>query len=302
MTDKQLEINLLRKQLEMAQDQNRLLQNELAATNQGFLALTMELEQKNEEAQSATHLLMQMARMSTMGELAASIAHELNNPMAIISLRIESLMAQLPCDDGKQKLLKIISSEVDRMANLISSLLDFSRRHNQRIISSVDVSREIEYSLELIDFRFRKSHVQINRFYQPDLPMLEVDRAQLQQVFLNLFTNASDAMPRGGVLTISISEDVAESACLAIDISDSGSGIHPDDLVRVMDPFYTTKPEGKGTGLGLSICRSIVHENHGRITISSEVGQGTTVSLKFPIAFGKCADQELTPPIQSLGG
>lgn len=279
-----METNFEINSFETSLDQNRLLKDELAATNQGLLALTLELEQKNEEAQAAAHLLMQMARLSTIGELAASIAHELNNPLAIISLRIESLMEQIPSEDAKQKLLKIISSEVDRMSNLISNLLDFSHRNNQRVISSVDVCRETEYCLELIDFRFRKGRIQINRFFQPELPLLEVDRAQLRQLFLNLFTNASDAMSHGGVLTISIRQELSGKPCIAIDIRDDGAGIHPDDLGRVMEPFYTTKPEGKGTGLGLSICRRIVHENMGSITIASELGRGTTVSIRFPIS------------------
>lgn len=252
----------------------------MAATNQGLIALTMEMEEKNEEVQALTEQLWQVARMATMGELVASIAHELNNPLATVSLRVESLVAQIPPHDPKQRPLQIISREVERMAALVEKLLNFSRR-GQRQLLKVDICREVEYALELIHYHFRKNGIRVTRDYQTELPMLYADCQELQQLFLNLFINASDAMPEGGMLTIRICSEPSD--CVAIDIVDTGMGIRPDDLSQVMDPFFTTKPEGKGTGLGLSICRRIVHEHRGIITITSTVDEGTTVGLKFPI-------------------
>jgi len=285
MSEHSIETGSAKKQLEEVQRQNRLLQEELDATNRGLLALTKELEEKNEEVQAMTQQLWQVAKMATMGELAASIAHELNNPLATVSLRVESLAAQVPPDDPKQRSLQIISQEVERMGALVKNLLDFSRR-SRRQVAAVDVCREIEYTLELIHYQFRKNRINVRRDYQPDLPLIHADRQELLQLFLNLFTNASDAMPQGGTLTIRVYTGYADTDWVAVDIADTGMGIQPDDLAKVMDPFFTTKPKGKGTGLGLSICRRIVQEHHGLITITSEVDKGTTVSLKLPIRNG----------------
>jgi signal transduction histidine kinase len=271
----------LKQQLQEALQSNRLLQEELAATNRGLLALTMEIEKKNEEVKAITQQLWQMARMATMGELAASLAHELNNPLTTVSLLVESLTAQIPSDDPQQRALQVIAREVDRMAALVKSLLDFSRRSPLQV-AIVDICREIEHTLDLMQHDYRKKGVSVRRDYQAGLPPLYADRQELQQLFLNLFINAGDAMPQGGTLTVRVY--AVDTAHITIDIADTGIGIRPDDLPLVMEPFFTTKPEGKGTGLGLSICRRIVQEHHGgKISIASEVDRGTTVSLKLPV-------------------
>lgn len=282
MSETSEEIRSLKNQLAEVLQRNRLLQEELDATNSGLLALTMELDLKNEEVQVLTQQLWQMSRMATMGELAASIAHELNNPLMTVSLRAESLANQIPSNDPKQRALQIISQEVERMGTLVKNLLDFSRR-SQRQVSKVDVCRELENTLELIYYQFRKNRVSVRRDYTPELPLIHADCQELQQLFINLFTNASDAMPQGGTLTFRVYAEQADTDYVAIDIIDTGMGIQPDDLAKVMDPFFTTKPKGKGTGLGLAICRRIVQEHHGLLIITSEVDKGTTVSLKLPV-------------------
>ncbi len=289
MNDPNIDIGTLKEQLYQTLKQNRLLQEELEATNRGLIALTMELEAKKEEIQAITQQLWQAARMATVGELAARIAHELNNPLTTVSLRVESLIAQVPYDVPQQRQLQIISQEVERMATLVKNLLDFSRR-NQRQISIIDICLEIERSLELISYHFRKNRIIIERDYQPELPLLPADRQELQQLFLNLFTNAGDAMPQGGTLTIRIYAKHADADWVAVDIADTGMGIQPDDLPRVMEPFFTTKPEGKGTGLGLPICRRIVQSHHGMITIASKAAKGTTVSVNLPVIDGGSAE------------
>lgn len=282
MTETSKIIHYLKNQLEEALQQNRLLQEELDATNRGLLALTTELDVKNEEVQVITQQVWQLSRMATMGELAASIAHELNNPLTTVSLRAESLAALIPVNDLKQRSLQIICQEVERMGTLVKNLLDFSRR-SQRQVTTINVCQELEHTLELIYYLFRKNKIVIKRDYQSGLPMINADCQGLQQVFINLFTNASDAMLQGGTLTIKVYKEHTDTVYIVIDISDTGIGIKPDDLAKVMDPFFTTKLESKGTGLGLSICRRIVQEHHGLIVITSEVDMGTTVSLKLPI-------------------
>jgi len=165
MTKTSETIHSLKNQLEEALQQNRLLQEELDATNRGLLALTTELDVKNEEVQVITQQLWQLSRMATMGELAASIAHELNNPLTTVSLRAVSLAAQIPTNDLKQRSLQIISQEVERMSTLVKNLLDFSRR-SQRQVSTVNVCRELEHTLELIYYLFRKNKIIVRRDYQ----------------------------------------------------------------------------------------------------------------------------------------
>jgi signal transduction histidine kinase len=169
----------------------------------------------------------------------------------------------------------------------VANLLQFSRR-GQPQISSVDVREELENTLALIHYHLRNHRIAVVRQFAPEVPMIHTDRQQLRQVFLNLLTNASDAMPQGGTLTLGVAVLALETGVPAavIEFTDTGVGIAPADMPKVMEPFFTTKEEGKGTGLGLAICRRIIQEHHGTIEISSAVGQGTTVRLALPMANG----------------
>lgn len=235
------------------------------------------LQQKTEQLQTMSQQLWQTAKLATMGELSASIAHELNNPLGTVTLRVEGLLEDLEGDEPHRRDLQVIEQEVERMAGLVANLLQFSRRSHQQI-STIDVCEEIDNTLDLIQFHLRNRRIQVVRQYTPDLPRVQADRQQLRQVFLNLFTNASDAMPQGGTLTIR----TATNGDVAIEIADTGSGIPPELLDRVKEPFFTTKPLGKGTGLGLAICQRIVQEHHGAFTLTSREGQGTTARITLP--------------------
>ncbi len=239
------------------------------------------LKGKTEEIKTMTQQLWQTAKLATMGELAASIAHEMNNPLAILSLRIESLLASVPETSEAHHELEVMVEEVDRMASLVSNLLQFSRS-NQRQISSLDIRDEINQTLELIHNYLVHRHINIVKEFADDVHLIQADRQQLRQLFLNLFTNASDAMPKGGDLTIRVAP-TEDGQTMRIEIRDTGIGIPPGNIQQVMEPFYTTKPEGKGTGLGLSICRRIVEEHHGTIHISSPgPNQGTAIHIELP--------------------
>ena len=240
------------------------------------------LQEKADELASMTQQLWHASKLVTMGELAASVAHELNNPLATVSLRVEMLMEQLAHDEQKQRSLRIIISEVERMANLITNLLQFTRR-NYRQISTIDVREELTRSIDFISYYLRNRKINVVREFDKSLAPIHADRQQLRQVFLNLMTNAGDAMPEGGVLTVRVNDE-NESSRVVIEFADTGSGISPSDLKKVWEPFFTSKAEGKGTGLGLSICSRIVEEHGGTISLESEVGKGTTVCLALPIA------------------
>ena len=169
------------------------------------------------------------------------------------------------------------------MASLVSNLLLFSRRSHQQI-STININEELESSLEFIHYHLRSHRIIIATDFANDLPSVQADRQQLRQVFLNLLTNASDAMPEGGTLTIRARRGVLGSgaSALVIEFSDTGLGIEPEDLPKLWEPFFTTKPEGKGTGLGLLICRRTVEEHRGTIDIESVPGKGTTVRIILP--------------------
>lgn len=263
------------------------------------------LRTKNEEIRVMSQQLWQAAKLATMGELAASIAHELNNPLATVSLRAEMLQTQFTPDDAQFKSLQVIDSEIKRMSGLVMNLLQFSRRSSSQI-STIRVNEEVINTLELIQYHLRKNSILVVQEFSPETPLIQADRQQLRQVFLNLFTNAADAMPLGGMLTIrtwsgekpeagitaplrgpatqSLGLPVSDSPQIFIEASDTGEGIPPDKLERVWEPFYTTKPEGKGTGLGLAICRRIIQEHGGTIEIISDgiPGKGTTIRLSLP--------------------
>lgn len=238
---------------------------------------------KNEELSLMTQQFWQASKLATLGELAASIAHELNNPLATVSLRTESLLGQITDGDPKWDALKIIEQEIGRMGNLVGNLLQFSRR-GHRQISTIDVYREIESTLDFIEYYLRSRQIKVVREFASALPTIHADREQLRQVFLNMLTNASDAMPQGGTLTLRVSACEPEHGgrAVLIEFADTGAGIKPGDLLHIWEPFFTTKVEGKGTGLGLAICRRIVEEHKGTINIESEVGQGTTVRITLP--------------------
>jgi len=297
---------------------------------------TNALQAKNKELNIMSQQLWQASRLATMGELAASIAHELNNPLATVNLRVESLLSEVLPDAPQHRALEIIEQEVDRMSKLVANLLQFSRCRT-REISTVDVCNEINNTLELIYYHLRKYNVNVLKEYSPDIPSIHADRQQLRQLFLNLFTNSSDAMPKGGTLTIRVSKQAApagelgpetgnrgtgagrqfskgdsfpesqtpnvepffqnlepqprtlefkNSAFIDIEIIDTGIGIPPEIKSKIMEPFFTTKPEGKGTGLGLPICWRIVQEHAGVFKIESEAGKGTSVYIKLPVANG----------------
>ncbi len=256
---------------------------ELSTSKQNLEQALATLQAKSEELAAMTQQLWQSSKLATMGELAASVAHELNNPLAIVALRAESVFEQLPPDDTKRKAMHVIVLEVERMANLVNNLLQFSRRSHPQM-SSVDVREEITNSLDFIHYYLRNRNAKVSTDFASTLSSVQADRQQLRQLFLNLLTNASDAMPSGGVLTVTVTRDRMEDgrAAVKIEFKDSGIGISGENLARIWEPFFTTKPEGKGTGLGLAMCRRIVEEHKGTINLESQVGLGTTVRISLP--------------------
>lgn len=224
--------------------------------------------------------LVQADKLSSIGLLAAGVAHEVNTPLAVISTYAQLLAKQISGDDQKSKLLEKIAKQTFRASEIVNSLLNFSRTSSTDFIE-LDVNRVIKETVTLIEHQLQKAAVEVKLDLEGNLPSVKANAGKLQQVFLNLFLNARDAMPFGGVLTIrSWSEEGAARICVA----DNGEGIAPENLARIYDPFFTTKGAKKGTGLGLSVTYGIVREHAGSIEVDSRPGEGTRFYLELPLA------------------
>ena len=222
--------------------------------------------------------LMQADKLSSIGLLAAGVAHEVNTPLAVISTYAQMLAKQVSGDEQKSKLLEKIAKQTFRASEIVNSLLNFSRTSPTDFLET-DLNRVIRETATLIDHQFQKAGVVTRLNLAPDLPPVRGNAGKLQQVFLNLFINARDAMPAGGSLNVRTWTD---NGFAHAEIADTGQGIPPEHLARIYDPFFTTKAPKKGTGLGLSITYGIVQEHNGIIEVESTPGRGTRFHIEFP--------------------
>ncbi len=222
--------------------------------------------------------LVQADKLSSIGLLAAGVAHEVNTPLAVISTYAQMLAKQVSGDDQKSKLLEKIAKQTFRASEIVNSLLNFSRTSPTDFVE-VDLNRVIRETASLVEHQFEKSGVATRETLAEELPLVRGNSGKLQQVFLNLFINARDAMPGGGSLIV---RTWAEHGFAHVEIADTGQGIPAEHLARIYDPFFTTKAPKKGTGLGLSITYGIVQEHNGIIEVESTIGHGTRFRLEFP--------------------
>ncbi|MBI4904875.1 MAG: PAS domain S-box protein [Acidobacteria bacterium] len=223
--------------------------------------------------------LMQADKLSSIGLLAAGVAHEVNTPLAVISSYAQMLAKQVTEDDPKSKLLEKIAKQTFRASEIVNSLLNFSRT-STTTYEDLDMIKVLRETLTLIDHQLKKTGVHVDAQLGDTPGIVKGNSGKLQQVFLNLFLNARDAMETGGTLTVRSSR---YGDALHIEVSDTGSGIEPEHLARIYDPFFTTKGAKKGTGLGLAITYGIVKEHGGHIDVDSRSGQGTRFVLEFPL-------------------
>ena len=253
---------------------------------QGLLDHVDSLEHENvkleKRLKASQAQLVQSGKMAAIGQLAAGVAHEVNNPLQIILSRVQLLMIRHEEHDGLAKDLKLIESNVKRISRIIRSLLDFARHNSgDEEHQDVDLVCLINQTLSLMHHLLEKGKVdaQIHVLTNKQ-SSIAGNTGEMEQVFLNLIINALQAMPEdGGSLEIEI--DRVDDQ-VVVRLQDSGEGIPEANLPRVFDPFFTTREETGGTGLGLSIIFGIVEKHSGRIEVDSEVGQGTTFTLRFP--------------------
>jgi len=222
--------------------------------------------------------LVQTEKLTSLGLLAAGVAHEVNTPLAVISNYIQMLAKQLPENDPRHKLTDKIVNQTFRASEIVNNLLSFSRTGGAGF-KEVNLNQVIEETLTLVAHPFRAANVQVVKNLEGDLPAVLGSTNRLQQVFLNLFLNAKDAMPSGGMLEV---RSAANNGSVEIEVADTGMGIQRENLARVFDPFFTTKATGRGTGLGLSVSYGIIKEHAGKIEVRSTLGKGTSFRLEFP--------------------
>ena len=224
--------------------------------------------------------MVQTEKLTSLGLLAAGVAHEVNTPLAVISNYIQMLAKQIPGDDPRQKTIERIVKQTFRASEIVNNLLNFSRTGGAEPVA-IDLNSVLEETLTLVQHPFKAARVSVVRNYTEELPPVLGSATRLQQVFLNLFMNARDAMPNGGMLEVRTG---AQNGSVEIEVSDTGTGIPPENLQRIFDPFFTTKATGRGTGLGLSVSYGIIKEHAGKVEVRSTPGKGTSFRLEFPVA------------------
>ncbi|MBZ5622302.1 MAG: PAS domain S-box protein [Acidobacteriia bacterium] len=224
--------------------------------------------------------LVQADKLSSIGLLAAGVAHEVNTPLAVISTYAQMLAKQVADDSQKSMILDKIAKQTFRASEIVNSLLNFSRTSTTSF-GNVSLNRVIQETLSLLEHQLQKSGIQLKTDLEADLPPVHGNAGKLQQVCLNLFLNARDAMAGGGTLEV---RTWSQGSGARMEVSDTGHGIAPEHVHRIYDPFFTTKAARKGTGLGLSVTYGIVQEHGGSIEVSNRRSGGAVFRLELPLA------------------
>jgi len=252
---------------------------ELAESYNAMAAALRERDAKLHE--SASRRMMESERLAIIGKLAADVAHELNNPLQGIVTFAHLLRERLAADQRAGGWADKIVGQADRCRTIIRGLLDFSRPRKP-VKKATRVNALLEECVALVENQALFQNIRIEKHFPPDVPEVVIDPSLMQQVFMNLILNAAEAMPRGGSLALITRHDAARGTVEAV-FADTGCGIREENLDRLFEPFFSTKPLGKGAGLGLSICFGIVRAHRGTISATSEVGRGSTFVVRLPV-------------------
>jgi signal transduction histidine kinase len=258
------------------------IERQLAAYHE-IMTLNEKLHHSLETLEKTQKQLIQVEKMNALGQLSASIAHEINNPLAGVIVYTKLLMRKLKedsfnKDDALNTLVKM-ESALTNSGNLVRSLLDFARQSTPTL-KPVDISSVIDQAIAIVGHQAQLKKVKIVRDEAPDLPPVKADFSQLQQVFINLIVNAIQAMSSGG--EILIHAVLTDDDMVSVAIQDSGCGIPPEDLSKIFTPFFSTKEAVKGVGLGLAVSYGIIERHGGRIDVQSEVDKGSTFTVFLP--------------------
>ncbi|MBI5815318.1 MAG: GAF domain-containing protein [Nitrospinae bacterium] len=244
------------------------------------------VRRRTEELEKAQQELLHASKMAAIGELASGVAHEINNPLAVISGyaedlrdRIKSKGLEIVGHDGIMSVMAMITTQAERCLEITRSLLNFSRRQ-ELYLSAVDLNYAIRVTQGMAMHRASDKRIEMDNFMDPHLPQVVTDLNMLEQILLNIFNNAVDAIDGDGKIFTRVT---ARDGSVLIEVEDTGQGIKNDNLPKIFDPFFTTKPVGKGTGLGLSISHHLAESLKGKITVESEPGRGARFTLTIPV-------------------
>jgi signal transduction histidine kinase len=287
---RELEITL-EEERSLSKSRNTLLEANIKELDDIYIVLNEKLKSlrsKDERIKGFEAELVRANKLSALGELAGSIAHEIKNPLISIqgfAKRIEKIKDP----DKIENYAKLIDQEAGRLTNILIKLLDFSRMDEPKK-ERVEVGEIVDDTVLFMEHhltRFKNVGVTVERDKKP--VYVEIDRIHIQQVIVNLINNAAQAMPRGG--TIHIRSGIEnDHGCIAI--TDEGEGIDADIVDKIFEPFFTTKPKGEGTGLGLSLSKRLVATNNGRIEVATQKGKGSTFTLLLPLIDPEVTDHQ----------
>ena len=268
---------------------------QLRAANEEIVAwaktLEDRVEQKTKELRRAHDQVLHVEKMASIGKMAAVVAHEINNPLSgiltyakLLRKWVERGQAEREKREEAVQCLDLIAGESRRCGDLVKNLLSFSRTATMNV-ESIDINAVLDRSMRLVQHQLELAGIQLQLDLADDIPRVQCDAAQIEQVLLALVMNAIDAMPRGGNLWLRTRRNEARAE-VEIQVRDDGMGIPPEILSQIFEPFLTTKDSGHGVGLGLAISRGIIERHNGRIEVQSEVGRGTTFTITLPLEAG----------------
>jgi len=273
--------NTMRERLRLAMDE----------INQFTAKLESKVAERTEELRAAHQKLRQTDRLASLGQLAASVAHEINNPISSV-LNLAMLMQRIMKDDGVpedripefRKYLAQVVQETSRVGRIVSDLLSFSRRSKSQR-AEADLNRIVKTTLSLTSHKLKLANVAVEADLADDLPALRCDSSQIQQVILNLVLNGAEATHAREERRLAVrTRRAATGEAVTVSVQDNGEGVRPENLARIFDPFFTTKPEGKGVGLGLAVSYGIVEAHGGDIAVTSKPGEGATFTVTLPVS------------------
>jgi len=243
----------------------------------------------------ATKKIMESEKLAIVGQLAASVAHELNNPLTGIVTYSHLMLEKIPCDDPTRISVEKIAGQADRCKDIIRGLLDFSRqRKPEKTLSNINSI--LRGCISLVENQAAFHNIQIVENYQDNLPLIVIDPSQIERVFMNLIINAAEAMNGGGKLTLATRLN-SDDRVVEVEFTDTGHGISEENMNKLFEPFFTTKDIAHGTGLGLAISYGIIKSHKGVISVESEVGKGTTFVVRLPLN-GIVEEPENEPEIE----
>ena len=282
------ELDLLASSFNTMRERLRLAMDEI---NQFTQKLETKVAERTEELRAAHQKLRQTDRLASLGTLAASVAHEINNPISGV-LNLSMLMQRILTDDGIppgrllefRKYLSQVIQETSRVGRIVSDLLSFSRRSKPQH-APADLNRIVKTTLSLVSHKLKLGNIAVEQNLADNLPAVRCDNSQIQQVVLNLVLNGAEATQSRPERRLAVcTRPLNGGSAVTLSVRDNGEGVRPENLARIFDPFFTTKPEGKGVGLGLAVSYGIVEAHGGDITVNSKPGEGATFTVTLPVS------------------